>query len=500
MTKLSNKQSALWCVAIALMTLVSVSCSGRTSEEDENKNPLELTASTRLIEANGIDEVQLTVTFNGIELSAEDVTIREEVSQSVIEQTDLRFATTTEGTYTLYAVYVEELPEDADEMTLPKRYTSNTVEIEAVSRIAPDLSTNNQTSGVTLEALRTDRNIMMIVRNNGEVVTEGLSFSDTQSGQSINVAPVEFVDFTGVTYSLPQWTPSADGQWDIVATVGGEQSNSIRVVCQGNAVVATPYDEQSQSSDFLRRVFIQEYTSVKCNSCPYVVYSLAEAFKNKYYKRHAVVAAIHTKVLGEDPMSLSGEHEDIETQYGYIYDYPALYYDMREAGDSSYCKPEYITTSMDTALGYGDAQAAVSVDVAVEGGEVIAVVSVKAAVDNEFRVGAWLLEDGIYAEQKNICIYEGDYDHHNHVVRVPDSRHAGSDYTGHDLGSLEAGEEAHYTFRIPMDESWQVGNCYIAAFVSSKQKDAEGVDAFYITNATTSRSLSDTVGYTYEEE
>ena len=140
-----------------------------------------------------------------------------------------------------------------------------------------------------------------------------------------------------------------------------------------------------------------------------------------------------------------------------------------------------------------DAGAGISVGMEVAGNKLVARVTVKAARSGSFRVGAWVLEDGLTGTQLNNGM-KGDYDFntHNNVIRHVNSRYSGSDYSGHEVGALAAGGTGEHLFTMTLDESWVVKNCHVIFFVT------ELVDKDYaVTNAIDVPVKSSTIPFEY---
>ena len=120
-----------------------------------------------------------------------------------------------------------------------------------------------------------------------------------------------------------------------------------------------------------------------------------------------------------------------------------------------------------------------------------------AAETNEFRIGAWLIEDGIYSKQSNKG-YPGDFNTHDHCIRVADSKVSGTDFSGHALGEIEAGSTAEYSFSIDVDSDWNADNCSLVLFVTSPES-RNGSKYFYVNN-TVEMPLDGTIDYEYLDE
>jgi hypothetical protein len=88
-------------------------------------------------------------------------------------------------------------------------------------------------------------------------------------------------------------------------------------------------------------------------------------------------------------------------------------------------------------------------------GKVVAKVTVKAKVAASYRVGTYLVEDGIYAKQYSAT---ADYMHtHDNVIRYIDAQHKGSFY-GIPVAEIAEGKTGDAVFSWFLDEIWETGS------------------------------------------
>ncbi|MBQ8334684.1 MAG: Omp28-related outer membrane protein, partial [Tidjanibacter sp.] len=93
-------------------------------------------------------------------------------------------------------------------------------------------------------------------------------------------------------------------------------------------------------------------------------------------------------------------------------------------------------------------------------------------------------------------IYDYDFDIHEAVIRIADSRHDSGGqlrYRGHSVGNLEAGQVADHVFTMELDGKWNADNCRLVFFVTA-QEDA-GV---YVANAVETSALNATIEFEYK--
>ena len=101
---------------------------------------------------------------------------------------------------------------------------------------------------------------------------------------------------------------------------------------------------------------------------------------------------------------------------------------------------------------------------------------VKAAQTGNYRVGAWLLEDGLKGQQKDNSGLLEDWMHNlDDCVRIADSKASSSNFCGHSLGQIKAGETAERMFIMNMKKSWVPENCELVVFVSRENEKSYSV-------------------------
>ena len=87
-----------------------------------------------------------------------------------------------------------------------------------------------------------------------------------------------------------------------------------------------------------------------------------------------------------------------------------------------------------------------------------------------------------------------DFDTHNNVIRVVDSRYAPNNVSGHAVGTLGVGKLADKLFVINLDPAWKQENMHVALFVTALDEKGK----CYVTNVVSVDSLTGTIGFEYE--
>jgi hypothetical protein len=118
---------------------------------------------------------------------------------------------------------------------------------------------------------------------------------------------------------------------------------------------------------------------------------------------------------------------------------------------------------------------------------------VKAAETGKYRVGVWVLEDGIKGQQADqYNVKEPWMDIFDNSVRLADSKVTGSNYTGHLLGEIKAGQTAERMFVLNLKKSWVVENLKLVVFVSAED------DGSYTVNNAINAPIDGIVQFEYK--
>ena len=266
----------------------------------------------------------------------------------------------------------------------------------------------------------------------------------------------------------------------------------------------TPADPKPSSTDFKARTLITEFTTTGCSWCPSMKRVLHGALEDAETADKVVMTACHSSLVNsvKDPAYIRTGYEDFSGATGLPFVFCDMYYGFGyynglSAKDLMGLFDELCTEKEAAAAG-------IAVTSSLEDGQLVAKVTVKAAQTGSYRVGAFLLEDGIYGKQTSAG--EDDWMHnHDNVIRYIDSRYysnAGREqFYGHSVGEVEAGKTADHVFVWMLDDIWSKGalageqyggyywdpfvenNLHLAVFVSTISTDDKGNEYYYVNNA-----------------
>lgn len=474
--------------------------------EDPNNGPgggqqstLKATASATTIYADGKDAVSFSVTLDGVPVVAAEVEAYDATNDNVVAMENLTFSTTTPGVYEFYFKHGEN--------------KSNNVEITAVdakfSKL--DLSDVEGQEGLSVMATSTvfqrgEESVFIIVRKDGKVVNDANKIKFYLSGSTEEITDtdfqmVDYVDANDDLYTLPQYTPAQTGVRDIWLSYGSANTKNkpVRITAVDFAIPSRAIDTDPENTSFTSRVLVNQFTGTGCPNCPYWSSALKDLKADEQYKDAFVLAAAHTfnddsNQTGVDKVALNSPYANMPSVFG-VNTYPTIILNMSHSfgNNGRAANKESLKNFIDNTKLSAPA-AGISARSNIEGSTVIARATVKAAKAGEYRVGAWLVEDDLYAPQNNTSnIFDYDFDYHEAVIRIADSNHDSGGqlrYRGHTLGELAEGQVVDYVFTMELKSHWRAENCRLVFFVT-------GGEQFHVVNAIETTSLNSSVEFSY---
>ena len=270
------------------------------------------------------------------------------------------------------------------------------------------------------------------------------------------------------------------GSVEVWAAYGTVISNtlSINVIATPPAAPAAPEDTNPSKTNFKRRVLLTQITGTGCQYCPLMINAVHQAMTGAY-GNDAVLAVAHL-YNDNDPAYLY-DAQTLDNSLGTAGSAPHLFMDLNKQYNTSYTKAaidKNIQARLDEVATRGGI--AVNSEYHAEEGYIVLNATVKAAQTAEFRIGAWLLEDGISATQSNPQGYapvDGvDFNTHDDCIRLADSKYTTSNYTGYSIGEIEAGKTTSREFAFKLKDNgkgskntWNHDNLRVIVFISTKE-------------------------------
>ena len=180
-----------------------------------------------------------------------------------------------------------------------------------------------------------------------------------------------------------------------------------------------------------------------------------------------ILAACHT-YNDSDPAFLNYSIDNALSVSGY----PTVVLNLDKTQKfNDYTKPSQLKGMVASDYGDGKCGVGISASSVVDGQNLVVKAQVKVATSGRYRIGAWLLEDGIAARQEGL-----GNTIHNNCVRDIYSKNSAYDYTG-PLHIVEAGETAVEFFMGTLDSKWVKENCHIVVFACAQKENGNYVVA-----------------------
>ena len=315
-----------------------------------------------------------------------------------------------------------------------------------------------------------------IVKYDGLPVTEGVTIYDEKDNAIAN---------------NKTFTTTETGEYKFWAAYKTSHTKTVTVKAIGVPVPVLPADPTPEKVSFSKKVFLTKFTGTGCVYCPRMTILLRKTLEDQATADKVLIAEAHT-FNRSDPGYYSptlaqafgvSSYPTMVVSFDKSFGYDVLPEQFRGLINDEYAKPaDAGITAKSELLTNAEGQKQIALHVAV-----------KAATAGDFRVGAWLLEDGVKAPQKGTDGLEGDFDTHNNVVRVADSRHGTVSYSGIKLGQLEKAETAEHVFVMDLKDKWVLDNCHIVIFVTKEYERTLSV-----TNAVAC-PIEGTLPYNYAE-
>lgn len=254
------------------------------------------------------------------------------------------------------------------------------------------------------------------------------------------------------------YTPTEDGKYEFYAVAGNAITETIEVTVLPS-IPALPADANEASTAFKHRILLVDHTGNTCGYCPKMMLALKEVSESGDYHSKYYEAMSHSYAQSDPATSAAANA--ISGHFG-VTNYPTLTYNFAYSTSSSY-NAEHIKQQID-AQWRESADAGIAASASLAAKSVVVNAEVKAAVENDYRITAWLLEDGIVANQTNGT--EEWMNIHDNAIRQASTTNP---ISGHDLGTIKAGEKASLAMSLEIVGSkWNRDNFKVMVIASAK--------------------------------
>ncbi len=443
-------------LSLAILALTFTACSSSDEQEGSNENE----AKELLIEpsASSIavgEYVDFMVTYGGEDITSEAAIYYQDEKSVRLEEP--RYQITDRIEYTFYAVYNNQISEK--------------ITVEG----ALDLILEPSASPVLVGD---DSSVEFVVWADGEDVTSSSEIYHRLSGEKVSAA-----ELIGSSFIM-----DTKGEHLFFATYNEISSPDVAIYAVSQLIDKVADANPDKYDSFLHRALAIFGTSTECYYCPYMIKAVDDAFEqNNDIAEGLILAAAHA-TLGSsptDPMMCDSGMKVIEALGIDYYGYPSLNFNMLT--DTNYTlsvplspadsdgKVTSIINSISStysSLVATDAKSAISASSILSDDKATIALraDVKVGSDSELCIGAWILEDGISADQYNAEAFAShDFSTHDNVLCAtypsPNSSSLFMSLGGVD--KHEAGQDYIFYCEFTLEEYdtiQDLDNCHIVVF------------------------------------
>lgn len=246
------------------------------------------------------------------------------------------------------------------------------------------------------------------------------------------------------------FTPTEDGEYTFFATGANFISSDIKVNVVPS-IPALPVDAQPENTSFNHRILLVDHSGTNCGWCPQMMKILHEIaneesdYHSKYYE------VVSHSFNNNDPASSDAAY--FVKKHFRISNFPSLTYNFYHDTVSSHDGgAPVVKAQIDRLWKAEGANVGIAATTSLATKCVVVNTEVKAAATNDYRITAWLLQDGIEALQSGGL---EDWMHiHNNALR---QRVNVDTISGVDLGNIAAGEIKSETLTLDISKiNWDI--------------------------------------------
>lgn len=278
-------------------------------------------------------------------------------------------------------------------------------------------------------------------------------FTVYSNGKDVTTSPdtkiFQRVDGKNVLYGQTSFATTREGSYTFFAYHGTERTENITVNAI-TGILELPDDPQPEKYDgFRHRILGVQGTATGCQFCPRVIAALHELQKTDVADDILLVGS--HGALGSDPMN--NQWSDLVNGSSSL---PFFKYNFTGSNLGNYNTVDAVTAAMEseaTSLLAEAPSTGISAVASSLQGTLNVTAAVKVGQAGTYKVGVWVVEDGIY-NNSQLNYYpdlDGKYDFtiHNNVLRYI----SGSDQAGELLGgeaTTQAGQTKQFVHEVSM--------------------------------------------------
>ena len=274
------------------------------------------------------------------------------------------------------------------------------------------------------------------------VTLDGVPVKDSVTFYSGNNTVLEIPDF--------KFSAQEVGAYEIWASYAIYNTETIVIKATDIPIPDSPVDPQPESTDFKARILLTEFTTVGCSACPSMKTIIHDVENDATVADKVVFTECHSGLVNSVPDPCYIHNQNFE-DFSKITGFPTVKLNLdkllkdrlalKSAIEDLYTEVETIAPG-------------IAVNAVLQDEKVVARISIKARVASSYRVGAFLLEDGIYAKQTNAT---AEWMHnHDNVIRYIDSQYKSSFY-GVPVADISEGNTADSMISWILEDIWEYG-------------------------------------------
>lgn len=335
--------------------------------------------------------------------------------------------------------------------------------------------------------LTVDRNIIKADGNDAAAFTVTFKENGGENKDITKEAEIYFSDSDDLLGS-DRFSTKKAGEHTFYAAYGLNISEEVTVSAL-SVIPEIPADPNEGATAFKHRILIIQHTGATCPNCPLMMNSLKTLSENAEYNTAYHLVASHSYNDGLNDKAYSSAAKTISAMFN-DQSYPSLTFNLTNTNTGHNYND--ICNQID-ALRQESAHAGASASVAAADGEIIVNAEFKFAEDGTYRIGAWLLEDGIFATQHGAT--ENWHHTHNNALRAMYGDKQTESIYGRALGEVKAGTKSDALFRFTLEDGWKAENCKVLIFITEARKN--GAETIYdIVNCTVCKA-GESTAYEY---
>lgn len=234
-----------------------------------------------------------------------------------------------------------------------------------------------------------------------------------------------------------------------------------------------PTDPQPENLEFNHRMLLVQHTGTACPNCPYMTNALKLLLEDNEQNKKFNLVASHGGYYAKNDPCRSDDADFFTASVG-VNSWPTVTFNLTTTQEGAYTDAEYtkqeIVKKMN-GFALDPSPAGICATSKIKDGTIDVTIGIKPAADGDYRVAAWLLEDGVYGKQSGAR--EDWHNTHNNVLRAAAGKVSNVNFSGEKVDGTEIGKTSAKAFSIPFESTWDISNCKVLVFVTMRNDDGK---------------------------